>query len=103
MITTNLALDEIEGRIRSRLQDDELVKHIRILTLDYRHPEATSNPGLSMLSMREIKEMTFKNWGDRKGEPGQEAVTVMTIERKGSSGYTIKDKEIVREKITLEH
>ncbi len=102
VITTNLALDEIEGRIRSRLQDDELVKHIRILTLDYRHPEATSNPGLSMLSMREIKEMTFKNWQDRKSELGQEAVTVMTTERKGSSGHTIKDKEIVREKITLE-
>ena len=28
VITTNLMLDEIEGRIRSRLQDDEFVNHM---------------------------------------------------------------------------
>lgn len=100
VITTNLILDEIEGRIRSRLQDDELVKHIRILALDYRHPDESSNPGLSMLSMHDIKEMTFKNWKDRTNELGEEAVTVTTTERKNASGYTVKDKEIVREKVT---
>ena len=100
VITTNLILDEIESRIRSRLQDDELVKHIRILALDYRHPDESSNPGLSMLSMHDIKEMTFKNWQDRKNELGHEAVTVTTTERKNAAGYTVKDKEIVREKVT---
>ena len=103
VITTNLILDEIESRIRSRLMDDELVKHIRILTLDYRHPTETSNPGLSMLSMNDIKEMTFPNWQSRENELGQEIVTVKITERKNASGYSIKDKEILREKVTKEH
>jgi DNA replication protein DnaC len=103
VVTTNLILDEIESRIRSRLQDEELVKHIRLLTLDYRHPEETSNPGLSMLALRDIKEMTFLNWQDRQNEIGQEVVTVKTIERKGAGGYAVKDKEIEREKVTQEH
>jgi DNA replication protein DnaC len=103
VVTTNLILDEIESRIRSRLQDEELVRHIRIVTLDYRHPEETSNPGLSMLSLRDIKEMTFRNWQDRQNEIGQESVTVTTTERKSASGYAVKDKEIEREKVTQEH
>jgi DNA replication protein DnaC len=72
VVTTNLILDEIESRIRSRLMDEELVRHIRILTLDYRHPTETSNPGLSMLSMHDIREMTFQT-----GCPGK-----MNLDRK---------------------
>lgn len=103
VITTNLILDEIEGRIRSRLQDEEMVQHIRILTLDYRHPDETSNPGLSMLSMRDIKEMTFSNWQSRENEAGQEIVTVKTVERKNASGFTVTEKAIEREKVTADH
>jgi len=103
VITTNLILDEIESRIRSRLMDEELVKHIRILTLDYRHPTETSNPGLSMLSMHDIKEMTFPNWQFREGEIGQEIVTVTITERKNAGRFTVKDKEIAREKVTPAH
>jgi DNA replication protein DnaC len=103
VVTTNLVLDEIESRIRSRLQDEDLVRRIRLLTLDYRHPEETSNPGLSMLALRDIKEMTFLNWQDRQNEIGQEIVTVTTTERKNAGGYTVKDKEIAREKVTAEH
>lgn len=103
VVTTNLVLDEIESRIRSRLQDEELVKHIRLLTLDYRHPEETSNPGLSMLSLKDVREMTFLTWQDRQNELNQEIVTVKTLERKGAGGYTVKDKEIEREKVTQAH
>lgn len=103
VVTTNLILDEIESRIRSRLMDEELVKHIRILTLDYRHPTETSNPGLSMLSMHDIREMTFQNWRYRENELGQEIVTVKITERKNIAGYGVKDKEILREKVTKEH
>lgn len=104
VITTNQILDEVESRIRSRLQDEELVRHIRILTLDYRHPNETGNPGLSMLSMHDIKEMKFETWQDRETELGQEIVTVKITERKNSSGFTaVKDKEIEREKVTAEH
>lgn len=103
VVTTNLILDEIESRIRSRLMDEELVRHIRILTLDYRHPTETSNPGLSMLSMHDIREMTFQNWLPRENELGQEIVTVKITERKNTVGYSVKDKEILREKVTKEH
>lgn len=104
VITTNLLLDEIEGRIRSRLQDEDLVQHIRLLLLDYRHPDETSNPGLSMLNLQDITEMTFLNWTDRSSEVGQEIVTVTTIERKSPNGYgKVKDKEIVRERVTLDN
>lgn len=103
VITTNLILDEIESRIRSRLQDESLVRHVRIMAQDYRRPEAPSNPGLSMLGLRDIKEMTFVNWDDRASEVGQEIVTVTMVERKNPSGFAVKDKEIVREKVTPEH
>jgi DNA replication protein DnaC len=103
VITTNLILDEIESRIRSRLMDEELVKHVRLLTLDYRHPTETSNPGLSMLSMRDIREMTFHNWDSRESEIGQEIVTVKFTERKAGDRYSVKNKEIQREKVTKEH
>lgn len=38
VVTTNLAIEEIEGRIRSRLEDPELVTTVRILATDYRNP-----------------------------------------------------------------
>ncbi len=104
IVTTNLILDEIESRIRSRLQDEELVKHVRIFTFDYRHPGKSSNPGLSMLSMSDIQEMTFKTWKGREEEIGQEIVTVKITERKDTTGFTtVKDKEIEREKVTQAH
>ena len=38
VITTNLNLDEIDERIRSRLEDPELVSTLRIVAPDYRNP-----------------------------------------------------------------
>jgi DNA replication protein DnaC len=38
VITTNLRLEEIEGRIRSRLADSERVNRVRIMAPDYRQP-----------------------------------------------------------------
>jgi len=93
VITTNLMLDEIEGRIRSRLQDEVFVEHIRITAPDYRRPEETSNPGISMLSLPEIAEMTFENFEPRDDELGKEIVTTVTVEKE--SGYRNKSKERV--------
>jgi DNA replication protein DnaC len=100
VITTNLMLDEIEGRIRSRLQDDEFVKHIRITAPDYRRPEETSNPGISMLSWPEIKEMTFETFEPRDNELGKEIVTTTTVEKE--NGYRNKSRErvITRKTVT---
>jgi len=103
VITTNLILDEIESRIRSRLQDSDFVQHIRISAPDYRRPKETSNPGISMLSMPDIQNMTFGNFETRDDEVGKEIVTTVVREKQDKYGRSIKDKEIIREKVTAEH
>jgi DNA replication protein DnaC len=100
VITTNLMLDEIEGRIRSRLQDEEYVKYLKISAPDYRRPEETSNPGISMLSLPEMKVMTLGNFQMRDDEVGTEAVTTTTTEKTDKFGNKHKDREITRIKIT---
>jgi len=100
VITTNLMLDEIEGRIRSRLQDEEYVNHLTITAPDYRRPEETSNPGISMLSLPEMKAMTFKNFQMRDDEIGKEAITTTITEKADKFGNKYKDKEITRIKVT---
>ncbi len=67
VITTNLSLREIEGRIRSRLQDPELVTSVYIQATDYRRPLADSgHPDLSSLSL--LQSRTFATFDLRKGE-----------------------------------
>ena len=103
VITTNLILDEIESRIRSRLQDSDFVQHVRISAPDYRRPKETSNPGISMLSMPDIQKMTFGNFETRDDEVGQEIVTTVIKEKQDKYGRLYKDKEIIREKVAPEH
>ncbi len=102
VITTNLMLDEIESRIRSRLQDEEFVKHIRITAPDFRRPTETSNPGISMLSLPEMKAMTFKSVETREDELGKENVTTVVAEKQDKFGNKYKEKEIQRVKVTQE-
>jgi len=99
VITTNLMLDQIEGRIRSRLQDDGFVNHIKIKAPDYRRPEETSNPGLSMLSWPDIAEMTFESFEPRDDDLGKEIVTTVITEKE--SGYRSRTKERVVTKKTV--
>ena len=103
VITTNLILDEIESRIRSRLQDSDFVKYIRITAPDYRRPKETSNPGVSILSLSHIKEMSFGNFETRDDEAGKEIVTTIIKEKQDRYGRPFKDKEIVREKVMPSH
>jgi len=73
VITTNLALDEIEPRIRSRLSDPELVTTVRISAPDFRRPmEDTSHPELSSLDL--LANRTFGAFEDRaqEGLPGDQ-------------------------------
>ena len=90
VITTNLILDEIESRIRSRLQDTDFVKHIRITASDFRRPKETSNPGISMLSFSDIKEMSFGNFETRDDEAGKEIVTTIVKERQDRYGRPVQ-------------
>jgi DNA replication protein DnaC len=94
VITTNLILDEIESRIRSRLQDEEFVKRLQIIAPDYRRPNETSNPGISMLSLPEIQAMTFKSFETRENELGKEGVMTVKIQRHEKFGDRFKEKEI---------
>ncbi|MCL4530559.1 MAG: ATP-binding protein [Chloroflexi bacterium] len=64
VVTTNLALDEIDARIRSRLSDPELVTHTKIIAPDFRRPmQDTSHPELSSLELMAHK--TFDSFEDR--------------------------------------
>lgn len=67
VITTNLALEEIEDRLRSRLLDPELVTRLSIDATDYRNPmEDTRHHDFSSLAL--LHDRTFGNFSDRKGE-----------------------------------
>ena len=67
VVTTNLSLSEIEGRIRSRLQDPELVSDVRINAPDYRRP--TDDMGHSALSSLDLlANKTFGNVDERNNE-----------------------------------
>lgn len=67
VVTTNLSLDEIEGRIRSRLEDPELVTRVMITATDYRRPaDDTGHHELSSLSL--LGNRTFGTFSSRKNE-----------------------------------
>ncbi|HDD54905.1 MAG TPA: AAA family ATPase [Chloroflexi bacterium] len=67
LITTNLSLNQLEGRISSRLQDPELVTRVKILAPDYRRPmDDTGHSELSSLGL--LSERTFGNFSLRKDE-----------------------------------
>ena len=101
VITTNLMLDAFEGRVRSRLQDDELVRHLKISAPDYRRPEQTSNPGISMLTLPEMKKMTFQNFQTREEEAGKESLATTITEKHDKFGGIHKEKTVTRVKITM--
>jgi DNA replication protein DnaC len=67
VVTTNLMLEEIEGRMRSRLSDPELVSYVQILAPDYRRPvEDSSQHELSSLHLHAAQ--TFGTFSLRKEE-----------------------------------
>jgi DNA replication protein DnaC len=67
VVTTNLDMDEIEARIRSRLADPELVSAVRIAAPDYRRPtDDKGHPELSSLDLHASR--TFDRFEDRREE-----------------------------------
>lgn len=67
VVTTNLDLDEIEARIRSRLSDPELVSLARIITPDFRRPmDEMSHHELSSLDL--LANCTFESFSLRTDE-----------------------------------
>lgn len=68
VITTNLSLNEIEQRIRSRLLDPELVTNVQIYAPDYRRPKETGHPEISSLGLSRLSKCTFGNFSLRRDE-----------------------------------
>lgn len=79
VLTTNLTLNQIEGRIRSRLEDPEIVTRVKILAPDYRRPaDDTGHSELSSLSL--LGDRTFGNFSLRKQE-GLPATDLRSLEK----------------------
>jgi DNA replication protein DnaC len=67
VITTNQQLSEIDGRVRSRLEDPDLVTRVFINAPDYRSPlRDTSQPALSTLHLH--SGQTFGNFSLRESD-----------------------------------
>ena len=79
VVTTNVSLDDIEERIRSRLADPELVSKVNILAPDYRRP--TDDKGYHELSSLDLHaSKTFVNFDDRR-EESLSPDTLKTLEK----------------------
>jgi len=92
VVTTNLSLDEIDARIRSRVTDPQLVSIVRINAPDYRHPmDDTGHPELSSLDLMANK--TFGSFEDRTNEslPSEELKSLQKTLRAAHS-YAEKPK-----------
>lgn len=73
VVTTNLSLDQVEGRIRSRLSDPDLVAHVHILAPDYRRPTSDANQNeLSALHMLGDRSFMAFSPRDSEGLPAED-------------------------------
>ncbi len=67
VITSNILIQDFEGRVRSRIQDPNLVTIVKIIAPDYRNPtDDTGHPELSTLSLH--SRQTFGNFSLRQSE-----------------------------------
>ncbi|HLO15498.1 MAG TPA: ATP-binding protein [Anaerolineales bacterium] len=90
VVTTNLSLDEIEPRIRSRFSDPELVATVRITAPDYRRPmQDTSHPELSSLDL--LAKKTFGTFYDRSNE-GLQTDQLKSLQRTLKFAHNFADK-----------
>lgn len=65
VITTNVDLDRIDGRIRSRMLDEGLIRRARITAPDYRTP--TENQQAQLTNLSHYRDMTLENFDTRTG------------------------------------
>ncbi len=81
VITTNQRLEELDPRLRSRLQDVGLVNHVLILAPDYRVGKASGQGDLSCLYLH--RDYTFATFDAQRGDltPEQRANLRETVVR----------------------
>lgn len=68
VITTNQSLDDMEGRIRSRLEDRDLVNHVKITAPDFRSPFAETSNTIQLSSLDVHRHQSFDNFDLRAQE-----------------------------------
>jgi DNA replication protein DnaC len=68
VITTNLSLEDIEGRIRSRLEDPDMVTRVEILAPDFRSPVRETHNQFQISSLHLHGRQTFGNFSLRERE-----------------------------------
>lgn len=79
VVTTNMADEDFEERIRSRLQDPELVTRVRILAPDYRNPTGDfGHPEMSSLDL--LHNRTFANF-DLRTQESLDAESLRSLEK----------------------
>ena len=90
VVTTNLSLDEIDARIRSRVTDPQLVSIVRINAPDYRQPmDDTGHPELSSLDLMVSK--TFGSFEDRIGE-GLQPDEIKSLQKALKAAHSYAEK-----------
>jgi DNA replication protein DnaC len=90
VVTTNLSLDEIDARMRSRLSDPELVTDVRINAPDYRRPnDDIGHPELSSLDL--MRNKTFGSFEDRTGE-GLQADELKSLQKALKAAHAFAEK-----------
>jgi DNA replication protein DnaC len=90
VVTTNLGLEEIDARIRSRVTDPQLVSIVRINAPDYRQPmDDTGHPELSSLDLMANK--TFGSFEDRTGE-GLQPDETKSLQKALKAAHTYAEK-----------
>ncbi len=66
VVTTNQHLDEMDGRIRSRLEDRDIVNQVRITAPDYRSPFAETADSIQLSSLKIHNKQTFESFNLRE-------------------------------------
>lgn len=90
VVTTNLALDEIDARLRSRLADPELVTTVRISAPDFRRPmDDTGHSELSSLDLMASK--SFGTFEDR-GQEGLQPDELKSLQKALKSAHSFSQK-----------
>lgn len=85
VLTTNQRMEDVDQRLRSRLQDMNLVQHIHIRAPDYR---AGADPGqgeLSTLSLHAAQQ--FENFEARRRNTTPEAQSTLRSVRQAAEGF----------------
>ena len=90
VVTTNLSVEDMEGRIQSRLGDPELVTRVRILATDYRNP-AGDHGHHELSSLELLHDKTFASYDLRQGE-ALEAEDLRSLERALKEAQKYADK-----------